>query len=95
MMNKKGLTISMIFEASSANYGEGIGNISSLKNTPLVPITPTSKPALLKILFNIKVVVVFPFVPVTPIIFKCEGIPLGKKKFLAIILIVFLDESTL
>lgn len=31
MMNKKGLTISMIFEASSANYGEGIGNISSLK----------------------------------------------------------------
>ena len=30
-MNKKGLTISIIFEAESANYGEGIGNISSLK----------------------------------------------------------------
>lgn len=30
-MNKKGLTISMIFEASSANYGEGMGNISQLK----------------------------------------------------------------
>jgi CRISPR-associated protein Cst2 len=28
---KKGLTLSMIFEASSANYGEGIGNISVLK----------------------------------------------------------------
>ncbi len=32
MDNKKnGLTISMIFEASSANYGEGFGNISQLK----------------------------------------------------------------
>lgn len=30
-MNKKGLTISMVFEASSANYGEGMGNISQLK----------------------------------------------------------------
>lgn len=30
-MNKNGLTISMIFDASSANYGEGIGNISQLK----------------------------------------------------------------
>lgn len=30
-MNNKGLTISMIFEASSANYGEGMGNISTLK----------------------------------------------------------------
>jgi len=30
-MNKKGLTISMIFQAQSANYGEGIGNISQLK----------------------------------------------------------------
>jgi CRISPR-associated protein Cst2 len=28
---KNGLTISVIFEAQSANYGEGIGNISSLK----------------------------------------------------------------
>ena len=30
-MNNKGITISMIFEASSANYGEGLGNISTLK----------------------------------------------------------------
>ena len=30
-MKNKGLTISMIFEASSANYGEGMGNISTLK----------------------------------------------------------------
>lgn len=30
-MNKKGLTISVIFEAQSANYGEGMGNISALK----------------------------------------------------------------
>ena len=30
-MEKKGLTISMIFEAESANYGDGIGNLSSLK----------------------------------------------------------------
>ncbi|MDR0850716.1 MAG: type I-B CRISPR-associated protein Cas7/Cst2/DevR [Christensenellaceae bacterium] len=30
-MMKNGLTISVIFEAQSANYGEGIGNISSLK----------------------------------------------------------------
>ncbi|MDD4572341.1 MAG: type I-B CRISPR-associated protein Cas7/Cst2/DevR [Clostridia bacterium] len=28
---KNGLTISMIFEASSANYGEGFGNITTLK----------------------------------------------------------------
>ena len=28
---KKGLTITMIFEAESANYGEGIGNITTLK----------------------------------------------------------------
>ena len=30
-MNNNGLTITMIFDASSANYGEGIGNISQLK----------------------------------------------------------------
>ncbi|KOY83410.1 type I-B CRISPR-associated protein Cas7/Cst2/DevR [Lysinibacillus macroides] len=30
-MNKKGLTISIIFEAESANYGEGVGNVASLK----------------------------------------------------------------
>jgi len=30
-MNKKGLTISVVFEAQSANYGEGMGNISALK----------------------------------------------------------------
>lgn len=30
-MNKKGLTISMIFEAESANYGEGTGNTTTLK----------------------------------------------------------------
>lgn len=33
MLNNKrnGLTISLVFEAESANYGEGIGNISTLK----------------------------------------------------------------
>ena len=30
-MSKKGLTLSMIFEAESANYGEGVGNVTSLK----------------------------------------------------------------
>ena len=30
-MDKKGLTLTMVFDASSANYGEGIGNISQLK----------------------------------------------------------------
>lgn len=30
-LQPKGLTISMIFEAESANYGEGIGNVASLK----------------------------------------------------------------
>lgn len=30
-MKRNGLTLSMIFEAQSANYGEGIGNISQLK----------------------------------------------------------------
>jgi CRISPR-associated protein Cst2 len=30
-MEAKGLTISMIFEAQSANYGEGVGNVTSLK----------------------------------------------------------------
>ena len=30
-MNKKGLTITMIFKGQSLNYGEGIGNISELK----------------------------------------------------------------
>lgn len=30
-MNKKGLTISMVFEAQSANFGEGFGNITVLK----------------------------------------------------------------
>ena len=29
---KNGLTITMIFKAQSLNYGEGIGNISELKN---------------------------------------------------------------
>ena len=31
MNNKKGLTLTLIFEAGSLNYGEGIGNVSSLK----------------------------------------------------------------
>ncbi len=31
MDNVKGLTMTMIFEAESANYGEGIGNVTSLK----------------------------------------------------------------
>lgn len=30
-MNKKGLTASLIFEAESANYGEGVGNVTALK----------------------------------------------------------------
>ncbi|PKM49944.1 MAG: type I-B CRISPR-associated protein Cas7/Cst2/DevR [Firmicutes bacterium HGW-Firmicutes-7] len=30
-MKSKGLMLSMIFEAESANYGEGIGNVASLK----------------------------------------------------------------
>ena len=30
-MKSKGLILSMIFEAESANYGEGIGNVASLK----------------------------------------------------------------
>ena len=29
--NKKGLSITLVFNASSLNYGEGIGNISELK----------------------------------------------------------------
>ena len=32
MSNKKGLSITLIFKAQSLNYGEGIGNISELKN---------------------------------------------------------------
>lgn len=31
MNNKKGLSITIIFNAQSLNYGEGIGNISELK----------------------------------------------------------------
>lgn len=30
-MNKKGLTLTIVFEGSSLNYGEGMGNVSSLK----------------------------------------------------------------
>lgn len=30
-MKNKGLTVSIIFQAESANYGEGIGNVTSLK----------------------------------------------------------------
>ena len=30
-MKREGLTFTVIFLAESANYGEGIGNISSLK----------------------------------------------------------------
>ena len=30
-MNKKGITLTIIFKAQSLNYGEGIGNISELK----------------------------------------------------------------
>lgn len=30
-MENKGLTVSFIFEAESANYGEGVGNVTSLK----------------------------------------------------------------
>ncbi len=31
MLSRKGLTLTIVFEAESANYGEGIGNITSLK----------------------------------------------------------------
>jgi CRISPR-associated protein Cst2 len=30
-MNKKGLTMSFVIEAESANYGEGVGNVTALK----------------------------------------------------------------
>lgn len=30
-MKVKGLTVTMIFEAGSANYGEAVGNVSALK----------------------------------------------------------------
>ena len=30
-MRREGLTVTMVFLAESANYGEGIGNISTLK----------------------------------------------------------------
>ena len=30
-MKIKGLALTMIFEAESANYGEGVGNVASLK----------------------------------------------------------------
>lgn len=30
-MNRQGLTLTMVFLAESANYGEGVGNISALK----------------------------------------------------------------
>ena len=30
-MNRHGLTATMVFLAESANYGEGVGNISTLK----------------------------------------------------------------
>jgi CRISPR-associated protein Cst2 len=30
-MKAKGLTVSIIFDAMSLNYGEGVGNISELK----------------------------------------------------------------
>ena len=30
-MDRHGLTVTMIFLAESANYGEGVGNISTLK----------------------------------------------------------------
>lgn len=30
-MKSKGLTLTMIFQAESANYGESIGNVASLK----------------------------------------------------------------
>ncbi|HLP62046.1 MAG TPA: type I-B CRISPR-associated protein Cas7/Cst2/DevR, partial [Candidatus Deferrimicrobium sp.] len=30
-MKSKGLTVTVVFEAESANYGEGIGNVTSLK----------------------------------------------------------------
>lgn len=30
-MSRNGLTVTMVFLAESANYGEGVGNISTLK----------------------------------------------------------------
>ena len=29
--NAKGLTVSVVFQANSANYGEGLGNVATLK----------------------------------------------------------------
>ncbi len=37
-MNKNGLTLTMIILAESANYGEGVGNISTLKKKCRVEI---------------------------------------------------------
>ena len=31
MMNRNGLTMTIIFQAESANFGEGIGNLTVLK----------------------------------------------------------------
>lgn len=31
-MIRNGLTLTMVFLAESANYGEGVGNITTLKN---------------------------------------------------------------
>lgn len=31
LMSRNGLTITIVFLAESANYGEGVGNISTLK----------------------------------------------------------------
>lgn len=38
-MERKGLTVTMIFLAESANYGEGIGNITTLKKCQEVPMS--------------------------------------------------------
>lgn len=36
-MTRDGLTFTMVFLAESANYGEGIGNITTLKKIGMLP----------------------------------------------------------
>lgn len=38
-MKNKGLAMTIIFQAESANYGESLGNISSLKKISKITVT--------------------------------------------------------
>ena len=37
MMERNGMTVTMVFLAESANYGDGVGNISTLKKMSSAP----------------------------------------------------------